>query len=144
MRLRRRRDPRLELASEEAPTCCLQDPLRFAPGLTGRILDVSRGGAAIALDAESAASLDTEHDLIVTASLPGTSMRLKRTARVSGRREEQGGSVFGLRWVEPDPADRYGQIQQARFEALLCELLGKPTAAARLGVLGRLEALLRA
>lgn len=107
---------------DEASTCCIQDPLGFAPSISGRLVDVSRGGAAVLLDPESAAALDTQHDLLVTAGLPRSSARLKRVAQVASRREDRGGVVIGLRWSEVEANDRYGQLQQARFEALLCAL----------------------
>jgi hypothetical protein len=146
MRFLRRRDTRLELAPSEAPTCCLQDPLGFAPSITGRILDVSRGGAAVLVGADEAASLDPAHELLITAGMPGACARLKRAVRLQSQRAQSDGVVLGLRWVETDPADRYGQIQQARFEALLCQLLGRPASAptvAASGALGRLAERLR-
>lgn len=146
MRFRRRRDPRLELSGSAAPTCCLQDPLGFAPAVTGQILDVSRGGAAVLVTAEVAEALDAEHELLITAGLPGACARLKRVVRIQSQRVQDGGVVLGLRWVETDPADRYGLIQQARFEALLCQLLGRPAsepAVAASGAVGRLAERLR-
>jgi hypothetical protein len=122
MRFLRRRELRLDLSAAEVSTCCIQDPLGFAPSISGRLIDVSRGGAAILLDAESAAALDTRHELLVTAGLPRTGARLKRVARVASRREDRGGVVIGLQWCEVESNDRYGQLQQARFEALLCAL----------------------
>lgn len=146
MRFRRRRDTRLELASSEAPTCCLQDPLGFASSITGRLLDVSRGGAAVLIGDDEAASIDPAHELLITAGLPGACARLKRAVRIQSQRAHpEGGVVFGLRWVETDPADRYGQIQQARFEALLCQLLGRSDGAPAIasGAVGRLADRLR-
>ncbi|MBL8896437.1 MAG: PilZ domain-containing protein [Planctomycetes bacterium] len=145
MRFRRRRDTRLELASSEASTCCLQDPLGFASSITGRLLDVSRGGAAVLVAGEEATSLDPAHELLITAGLPGACARLKRAVRIHSQRAHPDGVVFGLRWVETDPADRYGQIQQARFEALLCQLLGRSDGAPAIasGAVGRLADRLR-
>ncbi|MBK9385932.1 MAG: PilZ domain-containing protein [Planctomycetes bacterium] len=145
MRFLRRRDTRLELAPSEAPTCCLQDPHGFAPSIAGRILDVSRGGAAVLVGGEEAASLDPSRELMITAGLPGACARLKRAVCVQSQRAQSDGVVLGLRWVETDPADRYGQIQQARFEALLCQLLGRPSGAPAIasGAVGRLADRLR-
>lgn len=122
----RRRDPRYGLQCHQIPTCNLQDPAGKTSGIIGRILDLSRGGAAIYLEPGAADALALEQEFLVTAALPHTGMRLKRVARViSQRQDERCGKIVGLRWTAADAADRYAQMQEARFAEALDELMQK-------------------
>lgn len=126
MFFQRRRDPRLTLDAANTPSCCIQDPFGFAATLGGRLLDLSRSGAAVHLDARALAAFDPKHEFWLTAALPGTSTRLKRMAKVVGQRSDHaGGAILGLHWADMETNDRYAQLQRSRFDKMLCELMGK-------------------